>query len=314
MNTVLSPRPGQSASNPGLHSRQQAQTAARREFPFEKRHFSAIAKLLYRLTGISLAEHKTELVYSRLSRRLRDLRMVDFDSYCELLDSPEGEQEISFLVNALTTNLTSFFRESHHFDHLGDAFLPQLAAARSGQSKPRLRIWSAGCSSGQEPYCIAMILAKVLDSNLKRWDARILATDIDTHMVETAERGVYSVDQAAGIPTALRERYCERLREQPGGRSGNRSTSSVAMGDELRRLITFKPLNLLEPWPMGGPFDAIFCRNVLIYFDRAGRQRIISQFAGLLAPGGLLFLGHSESLQRTSDGLQQVGPTIYRKC
>ncbi|MGQ9366749.1 CheR family methyltransferase [Azospirillum sp. ST 5-10] len=278
--------------------------AARREFPFRRRHFDFVARLIHRLAGIHLAPHKAEMVYSRLARRLRDLRLRDFDAYCELLESDAGDREIGFLVNALTTNLTTFFREAHHFEHLGATVLPEVRARQAGAARPRLRVWSAGCSSGQEPYTIAMVVAAGL-ADLARWDARILATDIDTHMVETARRGVYPADQADGVPAPLRDRFTRRRRED--------GEATFAVDEALKRLITFKPLNLLEPWPMRGPFDAIFCRNVLIYFDRAGRTQVIENFARLLAPGGYLYLGHSESLYGVSDGFRQTGPTTYRR-
>lgn len=276
----------------------------RREFRFEKRHFEQIAALLYRLAGISLAPHKVEMVYSRLARRLRELRVADFDAYCALIESDEGAGEIGFLVNALTTNLTAFFREPHHFEHLAKVVLPQIRERQSSHSKPRLRIWSAGCSSGQEPYTLSMVLNANLP-DLRRWDARILATDIDTHMVETARRGIYSGDQATGIPGPLRDRYTRKVADGHEHR--------LAMSEELRHLITFKALNLMEAWPMKGPFDAIFCRNVLIYFDRIGRTQVIEKFAQLLCPQGFLYLGHSESLYGVSGAFHQAGPTIYRR-
>lgn len=281
-------------------------TSGQREFPFERRHFDFIAGMIYQLAGIHLAAHKVEMVYSRLARRLRDLNLKDFDAYCALLESDAAAREVNFLVNALTTNLTSFFRESHHFEHLAQVVLPGVRQRQTGQSRPRLRIWSAGCSSGQEPYTIAMVVASTLGADIRRWDARILATDIDTNMVETARRGVYAADHATGIPGPLRDRYAHRQRG-PGG------DPAIVMDDELKRLITFKPLNLLEPWPMKGPFDAIFCRNVLIYFDRAGRTHVIENFARLLSQDGYLFLGHSESLYGVSNSFQQAGPTIYRR-
>ncbi|MCG5244124.1 CheR family methyltransferase [Azospirillum doebereinerae] len=276
-----------------------------REFRFERHHFDRIARLLHQLAGIALAAHKVEMVYARLARRLRDLRLPDFDAYCALLDSEEGAKEIGFLVNALTTNLTSFYRESHHFAFLEQTVLPELRARNAGVPKPRLRVWSAGCSSGPEPYSIAMVLASTLGPDLRRWDARILATDIDTHMVETARRGVYAAEGTSGIPPAIRTRYTE-----PAMLNGE---PAIAMSEELKRLITVKPLNLLERWPMSGPFDAIFCRNVLIYFDRQGRTQVIESFSRLLASGGYLFLGHSESLYGVSNSFRQAGPTIYQK-
>lgn len=276
-----------------------------REFSFDRRHFDRIAQLIYRLAGISLAPHKMEMVYARLARRLRELRLTDFDAYCDLLDSEEGEGEIGMLVNALTTNLTAFFREAHHFDFLRETALPQVRKQAENGEQRRLRVWSAGCSSGQEPYTIAMVILNLF-ADIRLWDARILATDIDTRMVETAQAGRYAEDVASTIPAPLRDRFVRRVR-------GDHGEAAACMTDDLKRLITFKSLNLLEAWPMRGPFDAIFCRNVLIYFDRVGRRHVIEKFADLLPHGGYLFLGHSESLYGVSNSFDQVGATIYRK-
>lgn len=276
-----------------------------REFAFDRAHFDRIARLIYRLAGISLAPHKMEMVYARLARRLRDLRLPDFDAYCDLLDSEAGESEVGMLVNALTTNLTAFFREAHHFDYLRDRVLPEVRRRADAGGERRLRIWSAGCSSGQEPYTLAMVTAAAFP-DLRAWDARILATDIDTRMVATAKAGRYSEEVVGTIPGPLRDRHVRRCRDERG-------EPAAVMSDELKRLITFKPLNLLEAWPMRGPFDAIFCRNVLIYFDRDGRRHVINKFADLLPSGAHLFLGHSESLYGVSDRFDQVGATIYRK-
>ncbi len=293
------------AKDPNGPSPRAVPSPERREFHFDRGHFDFIAALLYRLAGIHLAPHKVEMVYSRLARRLRELGLKDFDAYCAHLDSESGEQEIGFLVNALTTNLTSFFRERHHFDHLGSVVLPAVREAQANTVRPRLRIWSAGCSSGPEPYTMAMILCDRIP-DLRRWDVRILATDIDTHMVTTARNGLYSVESLKTIPPALRDRFTRRVVSGDGD-------VMISMSEELRRLITFKPLNLLESWPMRGPFDAIFCRNVLIYFDRPGRTAVIENFAELLSPDGFLYLGHSESLYGVSSGFLQVGPTIYQR-
>ena len=277
--------------------------AGEREFHFERRHFDHIAGLLRDLAGIHLASHKLEMVYARLSRRLRSLGLGDFDSYCAFLGTPEGEAEVGSLVNALTTNLTRFFREPHHFRHLAETALPDARKRQHGRTRPRLRLWSAGCSSGEEPHSIAMTVLRTLP-DADRWDARILATDIDTHMVETARHGLYEPDQAQTIPPDLCDRYTATVRQ------GTRT--KLSMGDALRRMITIKPLNLLEEWPMRGPFDAIFCRNVLIYFDRDGRGMVIERFRHLLAPGGFLYLGHSESLYGVSDRFRQIGSTTYQ--
>jgi chemotaxis protein methyltransferase CheR len=285
--------------------REETLAALRREFPFERRHFDFIVRLILQLAGISIAPHKVEMVYARLARRLRSLKLASFDQYCALLESEAGADEVGFLVNALTTNLTAFYREPHHFDHLARTVVPMVRERESGKLHPRLRIWSAGCSSGAEAYTIAMALAATIP-DLSRWDARILATDIDTHMVETARRAVYPVAMLDGVPPEHRTAYTAPDRDFQGN-------PSFRVSDSLRRLVTVNPLNLLEPWPMKGPFDAIFCRNVLIYFDRTGRTRVIENFLRILADDGFLYLGHSESLFGVSDAFQQIGATIYRR-
>lgn len=277
-----------------------------REFAFDRSHFDRIARLIHRLAGISLAPHKMEMVYARLARRLRELRLPDFDAYCDLLDGEAGEREVGMLVNALTTNLTAFFREAHHFDFLRNKALPAVRRRGEAGDGRRLRLWSAGCSSGQEPYTLAMVLLEAFP-DLRSWNARILATDIDTRMVDAAKAGRYGEETLASIPAPLRDRFVRRVKNERDGETGG------VMSDDLKRLITFKPLNLLEAWPMRGPFDAIFCRNVLIYFDRVGRRHVVEKFADLLPAGGYLFLGHSESLYGVSSRFDQVGATIYRK-
>lgn len=280
-------------------------TALEREFRYEPRHFEFVVRLIHRLAGISLAPHKIEMVYARLARRLRTLNLRDFDAYCELLDSEAGADEVGFLVNALTTNLTSFYREPHHFEHLANVALREIVARESARPKPRLRIWSAGCSSGAEPYTISMTVASRI-ADLHRWDARVLATDIDTHMVETARAGVYPEVMADDIPPRQRDAFTKRA-------SDERGAPAFAIAGPARTMVTVKPLNLLEAWPMKGPFDAVFCRNVLIYFDRIGRARVIERFADMLTDDGYLYLGHSETLHGVTGAFHQIGATIYRK-
>jgi len=280
--------------------------ALRREFPFKKRHFDFIVRLILKLAGISIAPHKVEMVYARLARRLRSLRLSSFDDYCALLDSEAGADEVGFLVNALTTNLTAFFREPHHFEHLASVVLPKVRAREMGKSRPRLRIWSAGCSSGAEAYSIAMVLMQTIP-DLNHWDARILATDIDTHMVAAARHAVYPASMLEGVPEPMRKGTVTPAHDGHGN-------SIFRVNDSLKRIVTINPLNLLEPWPMKGPFDAIFCRNVLIYFNRIGRIRVIESFLKVLPVGSYLYLGHSESLFGVSSSFQQIGATIYRRA
>jgi len=274
---------------------------AQREFEFTSADFAFIAATVGRCAGIALGAHKRNLVYGRLARRLRALQLDSFEQYCELLKSPEGEGEIGLMVNAITTNMTSFFRESHHFDHLR-GLLERRAASRTPGTQPRLRIWSAGCSTGEEPYSIAMTLREAFKDQLAGWDIRILATDIDTHVLATAQAGIYPDERSSAIPASYRVRYTE------GG-----SGETLVMSATLRSLIAFKPLNLLEDWPMKGPFDAIFCRNVVIYFDKPTQRRLFNRFADILRPDGWLYIGHSETLFRVCDRFAPAGRTVYRK-
>lgn len=266
------------------------------EVPLTREDFHAIAAMVREASGIVLTEVKRELVYSRLRRRLRALGLESFAAYRALLDQPGGGEERVRMINAITTNLTGFFREAHHFDHLGGTTLPQLPRARR-----RLRIWSAGCSSGEEPYTIAMVLHRAMP-DLESWDARILASDIDTDMVATGAAGRYPMQKAAAIPAELRRQHVRRLDDD-----------TVEMGDELKALIAFRQLNLLGDWPMQGPFDVIFCRNVVIYFDKPTQRRLFDRFAEMLVPDGHLFVGHSESLHNVTDRFRHLGRTIHRR-
>ena len=268
-----------------------------REFAFSDRDFRFLVELANKKTGIVLNEQKRDMVYSRISRRLRALGLTDFSQYCELLKTSEGDAELGNLVNAITTNLTHFFREKHHFEHLHKQVLMPLQALGSR----RLRIWSAGCSSGMEPYSIAMTVRHAL-RNVDSWDVRILATDIDTNMLATGARGEYVLDEYDNIPPAMREQVVCRTRE-----------STMQMLDALKALIAFKHLNLLEAWPIRGPFDAIFCRNVVIYFDKPTQAVLFNRMAELLEVGGWLYIGHSENLTHVTDRFELVGRTIYRK-
>jgi chemotaxis protein methyltransferase CheR len=257
----------------------------------------AIARMIREAAGISLGANKRELVVGRLGRRLRALGLHSFAEYRDLLERPDAEAERREMVNALTTNLTSFFREPHHFRFLADQVLPDLLRPKPAR---RLRIWSAACSSGEEPYSIAMVLHKALAAKGNR-DALILATDIDTNMVGIAQEGCYDAERAATIPAE----FARLLAREPDGR--------VAMPEALKQLIAFKPLNLLGEWPMRGKFDVVFCRNVVIYFGKDVQRVLFDRIADVMTPNGWLFIGHSESLFRVSDRFEGLGHTIYRK-
>ncbi|MGJ5181936.1 CheR family methyltransferase [Bradyrhizobium oligotrophicum] len=268
------------------------------EFVLEDRDFRKLSKLVMDNAGIVLSERKRAFVHGRLGRRLRALGLNDFAQYCRLLETSGGDDELRNFINAVTTNHTSFFRESHHLDHLSRAILPELMTANSDTR--RIRIWSAGCSSGEEPYSIAMTLLGSTAS-LAGWNTKILASDLDTNVIAHAARGVYDTERAEGIPVALRNRFTTM-------HDGN-----VVMNDELCDLITFAHLNLLEAWPMSGPFDVIFCRNVVIYFDKPTQMRLFDRYANVLKPDGWLIIGHSENLIGITDRFDAVGRTIYRR-
>lgn len=270
-----------------------------REFRFTDDNFQQLRALAREHTGIVLGDNKRQMIYGRLARRLRVLGLPSFDDYCERLrDDPQAE--LSELVNAITTNLTSFFREQHHFDHVRTVAVPEIVR-RNGASR-RLRVWSAGCSTGEEPYSLAMTLADC--PALSGWDVRILATDIDTQCIRTAAAGVYSEERVEGITADLQRRWFQR------GAGENRGKLRVKPA--LREMVTFRALNLLNEWPMRGPFDLIFCRNVVIYFDKDTQRVLFHRFADLLAPEALLYIGHAETLFKVSDRFRSVGRTIYR--
>lgn len=270
-----------------------------REFSFTDREFSFFVDLVGKKTGIVLAENKKNMVYSRLVRRLRALGLRNFAEYCELIKSGNSEDEIGNLVNAITTNLTSFFREGHHFEHLKNQLLLPLAASMPKPKK--LRIWSAGCSSGMEAYSIAMVVKDTL-KDISSWDARILATDIDTNMLNIGRSGEYPIEQLDNI----QHPYSSDVQWLRGGDSMN-------IADSLKALIAFKQLNLLGDWPMTGVFDAVFCRNVAIYFDRETQRRLFNRMADTIKPNGWLYIGHSENLHNVCDRFELIGRTIYRK-
>jgi chemotaxis protein methyltransferase CheR len=262
------------------------------------RQFDFFRDLAKAQAGITLPDYKRNMVYRRVSKRLMALDLKDFNSYEELLSAPEGEAEIEFFVNALTTNKTEFFRESHHFEHLASIVLPSVVKRQ--ETSRKLRLWSAGCSSGQEPYSIAMTLAEAMP-DLPRWDAKILATDIDTDIIEQGRKGNYPAGEIHEIPAPLRQKYTEV--QDDGGR----------MNYTLRSLITFNQLNLHGPWPMTGKFDVIFCRNVIIYFDKPSQCRLFNRFANLLNEGGYLYIGHSESLYKVTERFRSIGQSIYQR-
>ena len=270
-----------------------------RELTFTQRDFNFIRELVFEKAGIVLSEVKQDMVYGRLSRRIRKLGFAKFSDYCELLKNGD-EEELGIFINAMTTNLTSFFRENHHFEYLGNNLLPHLFKTKQDR---RVRIWSAGCSTGEEPYCLAMVVKETLPKHAQ-WDVKILATDLDTNVLEHGRRGVYTAERVAGIDKARLKRWFRKGRGDHAG--------FVRIAPELGELITFKQLNLMQPWPMSGPFDIIFCRNVVIYFDKPTQKILFDRYSDILADDGHLFLGHSESMYKVSDRFELIGKTIYQ--
>lgn len=267
-----------------------------------EREFVFLATLIKQQTGIVLGDNKREMLQARLAKRVRQLKLGSFQEYCKLLTGPNGEAELGRTLNAVTTNLTRFFREPHHFEHLAQEALPKLIKRRAAEGQ-RLRLWSAGCASGEEPYTLGMVLHSVLP-DVERWDARILATDIDTDMIARGKIGRYEDSQAELVPADIRARYLRHVADKP---------RQIEVSDAIKRLIAFKPLNLLGPWPMKGPFDIIFCRNVVIYFDRETQLRLFARFADMLADDGYLYIGHSESLYGLTNRFKLIGRTIHVK-
>jgi chemotaxis protein methyltransferase CheR len=272
-----------------------------REFEFGDEDFQALRALVRDVTGISLSEQKRELVYGRLARRLRALNLRSFREYRELLRQDDGGELVQF-CNAITTNLTAFFREPHHFEHLkSDVLGPLLQKPSAGR---RVRIWSAGCSTGEEPYSIAMAVLEAVP-DIERWDIRILATDLDSDVLEKARRGVYTAERVNTLSPERRARFFEPYPDA--------KEPSYRVRPELTRLLTVKQLNLMHPFPMKGPLDVIFCRNVVIYFDKDTQRDLVARVSRLQRPGDLLFLGHSETLFKVSTDYTLIGRTIYRR-
>lgn len=272
------------------------------EFSFSIADFIDIAHMLRSDTGISLDQSKMSMVYARLAKRLRILGFGDFRKYRKFMATSQGANERQRMARALTTNTTSFFREAHHFDHMKQLVFPQMIAeARRGA---RIRLWSAGCSSGEEPYSIALTLLSMM-SDAAEFDIKILATDIDTDILHKAKEGIYSKNALAPVDAELRQRWL-----LPAGLIDGEAHWRVH--PDLQRLVAFKTANLVGRWPMKGPFQAIFCRNTVIYFDVEDRKLIWTKMASLLCPDGHLYIGHSERIPVENEAFAPDGITVYR--
>lgn len=272
-------------------------------FKISEAEFRRLREFIHAHTGIALSDHKRALVYARLARRLRHHRLDSFADYYALLteNDPDGDELVE-MINCITTNKTDFFREPHHFRFLTENVFPEMRG-KTGAPR-RMRIWSAGTATGEEAYTIAITVREAFPLT-DTWDVRILATDIDTRVLAHAERGEYSAEQAERIPAPLLQRYFYQGEGMNAGR--------VQAKPVLKDLVRFRRLNLMDdPWPMRGPFDAIFCRNVIIYFDRPTQRRLIERLTQLLRPGGYLLLGHSESLIEAGGMLRHMSHSVYQ--
>ncbi|WP_299731692.1 protein-glutamate O-methyltransferase [uncultured Tateyamaria sp.] len=269
------------------------------ELTLEKAAFDAIAGLAHREFGLHITSEKLKMVQSRLRHRLNALNLRNFDAYSDLVCSDQGAEERRYMISALTTNVSHFFREPHHFDLLSEAIRPGLQQRIAAGD--RIRVWSAGCSNGQEPYSIAMHLLRE-EPSIAQADFKILATDIDPKVVSFAQNGVYAESLVNGVSAQDKAKFMRSEGDE------------VRVADEVSRHISFRELNLLSDWPMRHQFDVIFCRNVVIYFDQETQERLWPRFHKMLRPGGLLCLGHSERISAPAQfGFKTIGTTAYKK-
>lgn len=269
--------------------------------------FRTIQQIMYESIGVNLTEAKNALVVSRLSKRLRQLNFESFSEYiCYLEEDPD---EVHLMFNYLTTNVTKFFREEHHFEYLKNEYLPEYEAEEKQNNGKKIRVWSAGCSTGEEPYTLAIVFLDYL-KNKKKTDFEILATDVNTEVLEKAKQGIYSHKEVEGIPYNMLKEY---FKLGKGPNSGLFKTKDI-----LQKKINFRRANLAsaEDYPMSEPVDILFCRNVFIYFDTETRNKVLANFYRCLKPGGLLFVGHSESVKPSSENngcWRLIRHTIYKR-
>jgi len=277
--------------------------SAKSEFPISENNIDVIEAILQQESGVRLGVSRDTMVYSRLVKRLRKLHLENFNDYCRLIEDRSNVEERKFMVDALTTNHTHFFREEHHFDHMKAQSLPALlAAAKNGA---RIRLWCAGCSSGEEPYCMAITILSLLP-NAGSYDIKILATDIDRKILEKARTGIYPERGTTKIPQEIRDRWFEKVQ------SGLDVSYKVVA--EVRNLVSFRELNLITDWPMKGPFQIVFCRNVVIYFDDEIKSRLWQKFSEMVAPQGTLYIGHSEHVSGPATKVfKTIATTTYER-
>lgn len=268
-----------------------------------EREFHRLRDLVYQYSGITLSDQKMDLVRGRLMKRIRLHGLNSFSDYCKMLSKQESGDELTALIDAISTNKTDFFRENAHFEFLEQNVLPALMAEKKSRSIRQIRVWCAASSTGEEPYTLAILLRRMGLDNSASWDSKILATDISTKVLEKAVDGEYDPDRVRPIPPSELQSCFERL-----------SNGKYRVKDPLRKMIKFGRLNLLrEKYPFRHKFDFIFCRNVMIYFDSPTRERLVNHFHQYLPPGGYLFVGHSESLSGLAHPYSYVKPSVYRK-
>ena len=283
-------------------------TIASHTFELTAAEFRDLGDVVHRYSGVTLHTGKMDLVRAHIARQLDAGAFQSVAEYIGRMRRDVTVNEMTLLIDAITTNLTGFFREEDHFRYLRDTFLPALVARKRRTGNRRIRAWSAGCSSGEEPYTMAMVLNDVLDRG-GTWDAKILATDISTRVLQIAKTGSYRQDRLRDVPETLANRYFVRDVE-----ASSAGQTAFAVKPVVRELVSFRRLNLMDdPWPFSGTLDAIFCRNVMIYFDSATQQRLVERYWDKLDSGGLFFTGHAESLAGISHGFRSVGPTVYEK-
>lgn len=265
--------------------------------------FSKISRLVYENSGILLTEAKKELVKSRLTKRLRDGQFKSFNEYYKYILKDDSGKELVFLLDSISTNFTFFFREPKHFEYLREGFLPELIRRKRNRER-KIRFWSAGCSSGEEAYSIVMTILEVIDNPLV-WDIRILATDLSSRMLQVAKSGIYHKEKVSGLSSTLLKKYFLK--------GDDKWKDYVKIKDHIKQYIQFQRVNLAESFPARDSFDCIFCRNVMIYFDKIIQKKIIDRFYEALNPDGLLVIGHSETLSGIEHSFQYLKPSIYKK-
>lgn len=265
------------------------------------KEFDRFRALIYEHSGINLTDDKRDLLRARLGKRMRQQGLASYDDYLKMIDRDKSGQEIIHLIDAVSTNVTFFFREQAHFDFLKTVVLPGIRKKAGPGGRSRIRFWSAGCSTGEEPYSLAMTVSPLIEAMGNRWDLKILASDISTKVLTKAKLGVYSRTTVKGLNQTHIDEFF----------TGGNGTLMVR--PEIKSLITFARVNLQKKFPFRGPFDVIFCRNVMIYFDQATQERLVAKFYDYLTPGGFLFIGHSENLSMVRHQFSYVKPAVYRK-